>query len=399
MNTEKKRAKILIVDDSAETIRLLSGILKEDYQVVIAKDGEKALERAANPCPPDLILLDVVMPGMDGYEVCHRLKRDNHTRDIPVIFTTIRDEEQDETRGFEAGAVDYIGKPLRASILKARIKTHLELKRHREELEELVAERTEALRRANAEKEDALRTKNEFLSCVTHELRTPMSGVIGISDVMRSRCADPEDKKLLGFIRSSASAQMRLIDDILDFARLELGKGRAEEEEIYLERVMATVSDMFLPEIHDKKLHYSHRIDPAIPPRLMGDIRLLRQTLMNLLGNAIKFTEQGKVEISVTPGANPDATPGESIELIFEIRDTGVGIPEDKKELIFEGFAQADSSSTRRFQGLGLGLSTAKRMIDLMGGEITLESREAEGATFRFNARFSVPRSDAIGLG
>jgi signal transduction histidine kinase len=393
---EEQPAKILIVDDSAETIRLLSGILKDQYQVIVAKDGEKALERASNPCPPDLILLDVIMPGMDGYEVCRRLKQTPQTRDIPVIFTTIRDEERDETRGFEAGAVDYIGKPLRASILKARIKTHLELKRHREELEELVAERTAALRKANQEKEDALRTKNEFLSCVTHELRTPMSGVIGISDVMRSRSTDPEEHKLLGLIRSSASAQMRLIDDILDFARLELGKGESEQGEVYLDLVIKTVSDMFLPQIHEKELKFTSHIDPAIPSRLMGDIRLLRQTLMNLLGNAVKFTDEGSVEVRVTPRQPIDTQPGAALELIFEIRDTGVGIAEEKKEMIFEGFAQADSSNTRRFPGLGLGLSTAKRMVDLMGGEISLESEEHKGALFRFNAGFNLPNDPPL---
>lgn len=382
MNNDKDKPCILIVDDALDIIRLLSGILIDEYRVMVAKSGEKALQRAtAEDSKPDLILLDVLMPGMDGYEVCTRLKADPRTQDIPVIFTTIMDEEEDETRGFELGAVDYITKPLSAGIIKARVRTHLELKRHREQLEDLVRERTHELEQAKIAAEAADLAKSEFLTCISHELRTPMNGVIGMSDVLLYTDLDAEQKEYVEIIRSSANAQVTVIEDILSFSNLVAGRQQVIREEFQPDLIIQPIVDIFRAEVSEKKLKLECSLPENFPFPLWGDPGRLRHIVLNLVGNAVKFTKQGEIHIGVSLENEKE----NSVDLLFSVSDTGIGIPADKKARLFQSFSQLETVLTRHYEGLGLGLASAKRTVELMGGEIGVESEEGKGSRFWFS--------------
>ncbi len=362
---------LLLVNGSADSVRLLSGLFAQEYRVLVARNGLQALEQAAGAARPDLILLEVQLPLMDGYEVCRLLKADPYTRDIPVIFSNTRNQPQDQMRCFALGAVDYVSNSTQPEVVRARVRTHLELKRQRDHLEALVATRTNELA-------CALRAKGEFLSCVTHELRTPMNGVIGTSDLMLERSSDPEQRQLLQTIRTSARAQMRLIDDILDFARLDLGHDEQQIGEIAIHSLLTSVADLFQLQVQEKGLRLKMVTADEVPKRLWGDARLLRQPLANLIGNAIKFTPHGWVE--VTTSCHPSRAGW--VTLRCDIRDSGIGVPEEKQALIFAAFTQADGSSTRHFPGIGLGLSAAKRMVERLGGRIGLDPAAQRGAHF-----------------
>lgn len=388
MSDGRQPYRVLIVDDSSDTIRLIGGVLQDDYDLLVATDGASALRIASDPATrPHLILLDVIMPGINGYEVCERLKRDPVTVDIPVIFTTILDEAQDETRGLLMGAVDYIGKPFNADILRARVKTHVDLKRHRDELELMVRERTAELEQANQERADALRSRSEFLSCLSHELRTPMNGVVSISDYLLHRGCDEKETRLLRMVRAAAVAQTRLLEDIISFSKLEKGKFKLTEGEFYLAYVLRTVEDVFTPSIHEKNLKLTLEQGEGCDRPLWGDARVLQQILMNLVGNAVKFSDQGEIRIR----CGPEPIAPDQVRLRFAISDQGIGISEEKRELIFEEFTQGDSSSTRRYEGLGMGLSLVKRLVHLLSGDISLTSVSGEGSTFEFSVILRQP--------
>ncbi|MCP4700220.1 MAG: response regulator [Gammaproteobacteria bacterium] len=381
MPKANKKQIILIVDDSSDVISLLSGVLQNEYRVMAAKNGEKALGRALSDTNrPDLILLDVLMPGgMNGYEVCKQLHANKKTSDIPVIFTTIMDEEEDEARGFAVGAVDYITKPFQANIIKARIHTHLELKKHRERLEEMVKARTAELEQAKLEAESAYKAKSEFLACVSHELYTPMNGIIGISGLLLESSPD-EQAEYVDIISSSAHALTTVIGDILEFSRLDSGRARVKSVGFQLNSIIQPIIAIVTTQARDKGLRLESVIQPGVPDILYGDPGKLRQVLLYLTGNAVKFTHQGKVRIeAVLEEENEDR-----VTLRFIVEDTGIGIPADKMDLLFRSFTQVDGSVTRQYGGLGLGLANSKRMVELMAGEINVESEEDKGSKFWF---------------
>lgn len=253
---------------------------------------------------------------------------------------------------------------------------------HSRSLEKLLAERrraAEELRRAKEAAEAASRAKSEFLANVSHEVRTPMNGIIGMTELALQTELSREQREYLETVRSSADALLTVINDLLDFSKIEAGKLELQPVPFDCRSVVSEVIRSLAPKAHEKGLELAYRVDPRVPANLRGDALRLRQILLNLIGNAIKFTERGEVVVRI--GVADGGGDGERW-IRFSVQDTGVGIPADKREVIFEAFAQADGSTTRRFAGTGLGLTISSQLVEAMGGSIEVESVEGEGSTF-----------------
>ena len=242
----------------------------------------------------------------------------------------------------------------------------------------------------------ANRSKNEFLANMSHEIRTPLNAIMGMLQLlMLDRQLDANSTRCVEMALRSSRNLLRLLSDILDLSRIEAGKIEIEAKEFDFIEFIEDTCRMFDEEVQRKGLGLVKSIDPGLPPRLIGDELRLRQILVNLIGNAVKFTEQGEVEVAVQPfdGGFPPGVMG----LVFLVRDTGIGIPRDKQERVFEPFTQADGSLTRRFGGTGLGLTIVNRLVSLMEGTIAVKSVEGSGTVVRVVLPFRAPRRKMAG--
>jgi signal transduction histidine kinase/CheY-like chemotaxis protein len=260
------------------------------------------------------------------------------------------------------------------------------LRRRAEGLAALVSERTGQLRKAKDAAEAASRAKSDFLANMSHEIRTPMNGIIGMSELAIS-AEGAEQREFLSLLRSSADALLTILNDILDYSKIEAGKVVLDPRTLNLAELVGVTIRSLAPSAHGKGLELVYQIEPDVPVQIVADSVRLRQVLLNLAGNAIKFTQQGEVAVRVRLDQSVDRPP----KLHFEVRDTGIGIPLETQGRLFHAFVQADSSTTRQFGGTGLGLASCARLVPLMGGVIGLESAPGAGSTFSFTIDFSLP--------
>ncbi|MEX2109337.1 MAG: response regulator [Gemmatimonadaceae bacterium] len=375
---DDRSARILIVDDerhNREVLELM--LLPQGYIVTMAVAGAEALALVAQD-PPDLILLDVMMPDMDGYEVTARLKANPATNSIPVIMITALDDRNARMLGLSAGAEDFLSKPVDRAELSVRVRNLLRLKASSDKLQRTLGALEAALAEAGEARmmaEHANSAKTQFLRAMSHELRTPLNAISGYTEILEMGIrgiVNAEQAKDLGRIKRAAAYLLRLINDILTVARLE-GARPLHVISIGVNAVLTEVEGLCALQAKAKGLKLTvAQCDPDIA--VAADAERFQQILLNLVTNAIKFTAAGSVDLTCVAA-------GRMVQ--FRVIDTGVGIGATDIDRVFEPFVQVDRHLTRaNQQGVGLGLSISRELARAMHGDLTLESSEGAGSTF-----------------
>ena len=371
---------ILIVDDNADMRSYLLRLLEPLCSAEAVSNGKAALEAIAKRLP-DLIVSDIMMPDIDGFALVRKLRETKAYANVPVIFLSARAGDEARAEGIEAGADDYLVKPFTARELYARVNRQLQQRMVALSLEEAVRQRTRDL-------EAALQSKSRFLATVSHEVRTPLSGMLGLIELILTS-AENEDTRLMAKTALDASQRLLcILNDLLDASKLQAGKVELEFRNFALRPVIGDIVQLIKPEADKKKLAIVSLVDQDVPANICGDELRLRQVLLNLAFNAVKFTEKGTISISVKLLEQKDRI----MRLGFEINDTGIGISEENLDKLFEPFAQAADSTTRLFGGTGLGLNISQTLTTLMQGEITVQSTLGRGTTFIVSIPFNEDR-------
>lgn len=369
---ENGRATILVVDDTPTNLELLTGILENEFDVLIASSGVQALELLARGARPDLMLLNVRMPVVDGYQLCSAVKANPVTRGIPVIFVTANDDPESEIAALEAGGADFVHRPINRHVLRARIRIQLEVAAYRMRLEEMVRERTLELAVARDAAESANRTKSVFLANVSHELRTPLHGMLSFMSLASRRAQDEKSRLWLEKATGAGKRLLTLVENLLDMTRIEAEELKLEIGDFDLDLLLADLDANVRAKAAAKGLTFRVERDASLPRFFRGDARRLAQVLEQLLENAVKFCDHGSIAMS----ARHLRQEAGSVVVRFTVSDDGGHIPAGVEREMFDLFRQGEETASRKHVGTGLGLALCRRLVALMGGEMSFARTE-----------------------
>lgn len=350
---------ILIVDDTPSNLQVLAGILEEnEYDVGFAINGTQALDSLENTLP-DLVLLDIMMPDIDGIEVCRRIKSNPRTKDIPIIFLSAKSKKEDIVIGFEEGGADYVTKPFSAAELIARVNTQIGLKRA-----------TEELRILNA-------NKDKFFSIIAHDLKGPFQGLLGLTEMLQDnfdRLEQEQKLTIIDDIHTSAFKFYAMLDNLLMWARVQMGRAKADKITFRLRELISEIFEIMKHNANNKKISLINNIDENVV--VFGDRNLTNRILHNLISNSIKFNTENGI---ITCSAN-------LVGSIYEISvsDNGIGIKPEALAKIFKIGENISTQGTSGEVGTGLGLILCSELAELNGGKIFVESKLGEGSKFTF---------------
>lgn len=370
------KSKVLIVDDSEVVRHILSKALTpEGYTIYSAVDGEDGW-RKINDLQPDIVLLDVEMPTRNGFDVLREVRENFKAEEIAVIMVTTQSDGKGITRAFEEGAFDYIPKPATESEIKARVRNAIRAIH-------LLREQKHLRQQAEA----ANQSKSAFLANMSHEIRTPMTAILGYTEILELEARTHQMPELfldsLDTIRRNGGHLMELINDILDLSKIEAGKLDVESIACSPQTIVEEVMELVQVRAEAKGLKLEADFKFPLPAQIHSDPTRIRQILINLIGNAIKFTEVGTIRLETELLQAPYDEP----QIQFTIVDQGIGMSEAQMTNLFRPFSQADSSTSRKYGGTGLGLTICKRLANILGGDISVQSEINHGSRFSATVR------------
>jgi signal transduction histidine kinase/HPt (histidine-containing phosphotransfer) domain-containing protein len=386
-------ARILLVGGNLQWAEKLSSVLAADGIVTVPVRSAGEAVQLVQQNPVDMVLVDMESP--EGPELLRQFKEHPPAYITPLIAFTAGEGTAVKLRAFELGALDCINKRTESTLLCARLRVMLDMRHQQDDLIRRNQELIEESRAAEA----SVRAKSDFLAAMSHEIRTPMNGVIAMVSLLMETPLTPDQRGYLETIQTSGESLLTIINDILDFSKIEAGKMELDPRPFDLRSHIEETLDVMATKAAEDNLDLAYQMDNGIPAMVEGDSLRLRQVLVNLLNNAIKFTEKGEVFVQVELLSTQPAggTDRSLLHLHFSVRDTGIGIKPEILAHLFEPFMQAEKSTARQYGGTGLGLAISKKIVELMGGKMWAESVPGEGSTFHFTVIFQAETLEAAG--
>lgn len=389
-------AKILIVDDNPQNIQILGKMLSEHYSnIEFAVDGKSALDWINNK-KFDIILLDIMLPDINGIDICKKIRNSGLNSNLPIIFLSADSDKETILQGFEAGGQDYITKPFDYREMLARVQTHLllrksilELKELNETLEKKVQIRTLELEKALAKADASDKLKTAFIRNISHEVRTPLNGILGFASLLaKDNLTVDKKESFLDIVNQSGERLIKTITDYMDISLLVSGNMQLNNSDFKLTKLIFNLYGKYKLACENKGLTFEISYSPELSElTIISDISLIEKTLDHLIGNALKFTSKGGIKLGFDIIDNA---------LVFTVNDTGIGIKPEIYDWLFKPFNTGETSSARNYEGSGLGLAIAKNSINLLNGEISFISEEGKGTTFHVKIPANIVETNVV---